>query len=85
MTEPGVGHNSIDNGHLKSFIERVERMEEEKKAVADDIKDIYAEARGSGFDVKIMRKLVALRKIEKAKRDEEAEILDRYMVSLGMV
>ena len=85
MTEPGVGHNSIDNGQLKAFIERVERMEEEKKAIADDIKEVYAEAKGNGYDVKIMRKIVSIRRLDENKRREEEEILDLYMHSLGMV
>ena len=76
--------NSIDAGHLKAFIERIERLEEEKRALAEDIKDVYAEARGSGYDVKIMRKIVALRRQDVHKRREEEEILDLYLSNLGM-
>jgi uncharacterized protein (UPF0335 family) len=78
-----IGHNSVDGGHLKSFIERIERMEEEKKAIAEDIKDIYAEAKGNGYDAKIMRKIVAMRKQDETKRREEEEILDLYLSALG--
>jgi uncharacterized protein (UPF0335 family) len=75
--------NSVDSGHLKAFIERIERLEEEKKAIADDIKDVYAEAKGTGYDVKIMRKCVSIRKQDENKRREEEEILDLYLSALG--
>jgi uncharacterized protein (UPF0335 family) len=74
---------SLDGGHLKSFIERIERLEEEKKAIADDIKDVYAEAKGNGYDVKIMRKIISLRRQDENKRREEEEILDLYLSALG--
>jgi uncharacterized protein (UPF0335 family) len=83
MAENNMGANTLDGGHLKSFIERIERLEEEKKAIADDIKDIYAEAKGTGYDVKIMRKIVSIRKQDAAKRREEEEILDLYLSALG--
>ena len=76
--------NSIDSGHLKAFIERIERLEEEKRALAEDIKDVYAEAKGVGYDVKIMRKVVSLRRQDHHKRKEEEEILDLYLSALGM-
>lgn len=76
--------NSIDSGHLKAFIERIERLEEEKRALAEDIKDVYAEAKGVGYDVKIMRKIVSLRRQDHHKRKEEEEILDLYLSALGM-
>ncbi len=69
---------------LKSFLDRVERLEEEKKALADDIKDIYAEAKGIGFDPKTMRKLVRLRKMETEKRREEEELLELYKAAIGL-
>ena len=72
-------------GQLKSFIERIERLEEEKKAIAEDIKDVYAEAKGTGFDVKVMRKIISLRKKDAAERQEEEAILELYMQALGMV
>ena len=71
-------------GQLKAFIERIERLEEEKKAIAADIKEVYAEAKGTGFDTKIMRKVVALRKRDKADRQEEQALLELYMTELGM-
>ena len=76
--------NGVDGGHLTAFIERIEKLEEEKKAIADDIKDVYAEAKGTGFDPRIMRKIVSLRKQDKSKRQEEEEILVLYLAALGM-
>jgi len=69
---------------LKAFIERVERLEEEKKAIADDIRDVYAEAKGSGFDVKALRAIVRLRKQGTDERREQQAILETYMHALGM-
>ncbi|KZL02161.1 hypothetical protein PsAD5_00110 [Pseudovibrio sp. Ad5] len=69
---------------LRAFIERIERLEEEKKVIADDIKDVYAESKGNGFDVKVMRKLVSLRKRKPHEREEEEAILDLYLHALGM-
>jgi uncharacterized protein (UPF0335 family) len=76
--------NSPDGGHLRAFVERIERMEEEKRALLDDIKEIYSEAKGAGFDPKVIRKLVSLRRQDEGKRREEAEILDLYLTALGM-
>jgi uncharacterized protein (UPF0335 family) len=70
---------------LKAFIERVERLEEEKKALADDIRDVYAEAKGSGFDVKALRAIVRLRKQDPDERKEQETILETYMHALGML
>jgi uncharacterized protein (UPF0335 family) len=72
-------------GQLRSFVERIERLEEEKKGIADDIRDVYAEAKGNGFDVKVLRKVIALRKKDANERQEEEAILDLYMHALGMV
>jgi len=72
-------------GQLRSFIERIERLEEEKKALSDDIRDVFAEAKGNGFDTKVMRQVIRLRKKEPAERQEEEAILDLYMHALGMV
>jgi uncharacterized protein (UPF0335 family) len=69
---------------LKSFIERIERLEEEKKGIADDIKEVYAEAKGAGFEVKVMRQIIRLRKMEADARREQEELLDLYMRALGM-
>jgi len=70
--------------HLKSFIERVERLEEEKAALAADIREVYSEAKGQGFDTKIMRQVVRLRKLDTADRQEQDAILELYMSALGM-
>lgn len=69
---------------LKSFLDRIERLEEEKKGLADDIKEIYAEAKGTGFDVKTMRKILKLRKMETDKRREEEELLELYKAAIGL-
>ena len=79
-----MASGSIDAGHLKAFIERIERLSEEQRALASDVKDVYAEAKGSGYDTKIMRKIVALRRQDVHKRREEEEILDLYLANLGM-
>ena len=71
-------------GQLKSFVERIERLEEEKKGIADDIRDVFAEAKGQGFDTKIMRQVIRLRKKDVAERQEEEALLDLYMHALGM-
>ena len=76
--------NAVNAGHLRAFIERIERLEEEKKALADDIKDVYAEAKGNGFDAKVIRKVVSIRKQDRDKLREEEEILDLYLAALGM-
>lgn len=85
MTEPNNSNgNGIAGDQLRAFIERIERLEEEKKVIGDDIKDVYAEAKGTGFNTKILRKVIALRKKTAAEREEEAAILDLYMHALGM-
>lgn len=76
---------SFAQGQLRSLIERIERLEEEKKAIAADIKEIYGEAKSNGFDTKIMRKVVSLRKKDSAERQEEEAILDLYLSALGMI
>ena len=74
----------ITADRLRGFIERVERLEEEKKAIADDIKEVYGEAKSLGFDTKIMRKIVSLRKLEQQERMEQEELIDVYKHALGM-
>ena len=69
---------------LKSFIERVERLEEEKKALADDIRDVYSEAKANGFEVRVMRQIVKIRKMDKDDLDEQEALLETYMRALGM-
>jgi uncharacterized protein (UPF0335 family) len=72
-------------GQLKSIVERIERLEEEKKTIAGDIKEVYAEAKGHGFDTKIIRKVISLRKKDVAERQEEEQVLDLYLQALGML
>lgn len=78
-----TGHNS--NAQLRSVIERIERLEEEKKAIADDIRDVYAEAKASGYDSKALRHIIKLRKQDLAARQEFESIVDTYMAALGML
>ena len=75
--------NTSAQGKLKSLIERIERLEEDKAAVANDLKEVYAEAKGEGFDTKIVRKVVRLRKQDKAKRQEEEALIDLYISAIG--
>lgn len=90
----GPGHNSGDEPHadvlnetaqnqLKSIVERVERLEVEKTEIVEQIKEVYAEAKGNGFDVKILRKVIRLRRMDRAKRQEEDAILDLYLSAIG--
>lgn len=82
-------HNSDDvltsaaQGRLRSIIERLERLEEDKQAVMADMKEVFAEAKGEGYDVKTLRKVLRIRKQDKAKRQEEEAILDLYLSALG--
>ena len=76
--------DSVDAGHLLAFIERIEHLEEEKRTIAEDIKEVYAEAKGTGYDIKILRKIVSMRRQDKEKRREEDEILSLYLAALGM-
>ncbi len=69
---------------LKAFVERIERLEEDKKATSDDIRDVYAEAKGTGFDTKALRSIVRLRKLDMDERREQQEVLDTYLHALGM-
>ena len=75
----------VAGDQLRSYIERIERLEEEKKATADDIKEVFAEAKGNGFDTKIMRQVVRLRKMDRAEFQEQEAMLDIYMHALGMI
>ena len=75
----------VAGDRLKSFIERIERLEEEKKALAEDIKEVFAEAKGTGFDVKIMRQIIRIRKMDKDDLDEQETLLDVYRRALGML
>lgn len=69
---------------LRQLVARIERLEEEKKALAEDVKEVYAEAKGHGFDTKILRQVIRLRKIDRAELAEQEELLDLYMGALGM-
>ncbi len=71
--------------HLRAFVERIERLEEEKKTIADDVRDVYAEAKATGFDVKALRSIVKLRKEDADERKEHEAILATYMLALGMI
>lgn len=89
---PEIGHNSgetqdtggVSGARLKAYMERIERLEEEKAGISEDIKDIFAEAKGTGFDTKTMRKVLRLRKMDKEKRQEEEEMLELYKSAIGM-
>ena len=87
MTE--IGHNSDAHGiardHLRAFVERIERLDEEAKALNDDRKDVYGEAKSMGFDVKILKKVIALRRKDDQERMEEDLILQTYLQALGMI
>jgi len=78
-----AGHNAADD-RLRLLIERIERLEEEKKGIADDIKDVYLEAKAVGYDVKIMRMVVKLRKMKPDDRREQEAILETYKIALGL-
>jgi len=75
----------VAGDRLRSFIERIERLEEEKLTLSEDIKEVYSEAKGTGFDIKIMRQIIRLRKMEAGDRSEMEEILDVYKRALGML
>ena len=78
-------NTSFAQGQLRAIVERIERLEEEKKALADDIKEVYGEAKANGFDTKTLRKVVTLRKKDRSEREEEEAMLDLYMNALGMI
>jgi len=77
-------YESVAADQLKAFIERIERLEEEKAGVAGDIREIFSEAKGNGFDTKVMRRVIALRRKDRAERQEEEAILELYLQALGM-
>jgi uncharacterized protein (UPF0335 family) len=92
MQEATIGHNSeagqatrLAADQLRAIIERVERLEEEKKTISDDIRDVYAEAKGNGYDVKALRTIVRMRKQDANERQEQETILETYMHALGMI
>ncbi len=74
----------IAGDRLRSFIERIERLEDERRALGEDIREVYSEAKGAGFDVKTMRQIVRIRKLDEHERDEQEALLETYMAALGM-
>jgi uncharacterized protein (UPF0335 family) len=94
MNEPSIGHNSesaeapstkFAKDQLRAIVERIERLEEEKKTISDDVRDIYAEAKGNGYDVKALRTIVRMRKQDAHERQEQETILETYMHAMGMI
>jgi uncharacterized protein (UPF0335 family) len=79
------GTGNLAREHLRAFIERIERLEEEKATLMEDIREVYAEAKGTGFDPKIMRQVVRIRKLEPDQRQEQEFVLDTYLSALGML
>lgn len=85
MTDDTFSTTAVNAAHLTSIVERIEHLEDEKTAVADQIKEVYAEAKGNGFDPKILRKVIAARKKRPEEREEEDAMLDVYLTALGMI
>lgn len=79
----GDSFDPVQGDQLKSIVERIERLDEEKKTISDDIKEVYAEAKGNGYDTKILRKVIAIRKRDRNERLEEEAILDLYLQAVG--
>ena len=84
LEKPETNTGGIAADRLRSIVERIERLEEERKALAGDIKDIYAEAKSAGFDIKVLRQLIRIRKQETAEVEEQETLLDLYRRALGM-
>jgi len=85
MANPAANYGGITGEHLRQYIERIERLEEEKKVIAEDMKEVFGEAKANGFDVKIMRKIISIRKLDAADREEQEALMDLYMQALGMI
>ena len=85
MDENTPADSTVAADELRAFIERIERLEEEKKTIADDIKEVYGEAKGRGYDTKVIRRIVSIRKQDQNERQEMDAILELYMQALGMV
>lgn len=79
-----VSADSVAQDQIKAFIERIERLQEEKDSVRDDIKEVYAEAKGNGFDTQVLRKIVAIRRMDHNERMEQEALLELYLTALGM-
>lgn len=84
VSDDQIREGNISAEQLRLLIERIERLEEEKKGLNDDIKDVYSEAKSTGFDTKTMRRIIALRKMDKAARDEQDALIETYRNALGM-
>jgi uncharacterized protein (UPF0335 family) len=80
----GIGHNSIAAQELREYLERIERLEQQKAEIGEDVRDIYLLAKSKGFDPKTMRKVVALRKLDPAKRKEQQDLLELYAHAVGL-
>ena len=85
MANKAANYGGITGEHLRQYIERIERLEEEKKVIAEDMKEVFGEAKANGFDVKIMRKIISVRKLDAADREEQEALMDLYMQALGMI
>ena len=83
QTDAGIGHNSVAGDELKSFVERIEKLNEEMADLREDVKSVFVEAKGNGFDVATIRKVIARRKMDAAKRQEQDAILDLYEGAIG--
>ena len=83
--QPEAAKTRFAKDQLKAFVERIERLEDEKKTISDDIRDVYAEAKGNGFDAKALRTIVRMRKMDTDERREQQEVLDTYLQALGML
>jgi uncharacterized protein (UPF0335 family) len=79
-----ISSDSVAQDQIRAFIERIERLEEEKASIAGDIKEVYAEAKGNGFDTKVLRKIVSIRKQDHNERMEQEALLELYLTALGM-
>lgn len=89
MADDASAHSDVLNataqGQLKSIIERIERLEQEKSELSEQIKEVFGEAKGNGFDVKVLRRVIKIRKMDRAKRQEEDSILDLYLSAIGEI
>lgn len=85
MSEPSIGHNTVAKEQVRSIVERVERLNEQKKTITDDIGDVFTEAKSSGMDVKALRTIVRMRAQDAGKRAEQEAVLEIYMHAMGMI
>jgi len=85
MANKAANYGGITGEHLRQYVERIERLEEEKKVISEDMKEVFGEAKANGFDVKIMRKIISIRKLDAADREEQEALMELYMQALGMI